>query len=273
MPYFDGAAGSVYFKSWRVEYPQATVIFLHGFGEHSGLYHRLGHALNGAGIDLWALDEIGHGLSDGERAVIASIDDLVENGRRLTTLATEASPGSPLFLAGHSLGSVAAAITLTRGATPFRGAILSGSALSPLEWVTALAEEPGAELSLEPTDLSSDPFYLDELENDPLAFTSAAAAETLGRIFPVAWEELRSGFANVEVPVLFVHGADDPVAPIGPARHWAAQLPDGRLIEFEGARHDVLNEVVHRAVAEAITEFVLAHAHEAPVETRLAAAR
>ncbi len=41
------------------------VIFLHGFGEHTGLYHRYGFALNAAGIDLWAVDQFGHGLSPG----------------------------------------------------------------------------------------------------------------------------------------------------------------------------------------------------------------
>jgi len=30
------------------------------------------------------------------------------------------------------------------------------------------------------------------------------------------------------------------------------------LAEFAGARHDILNETVHREVAAAITEFVLA---------------
>ena len=83
MPTFDGVTGRVYFKAWRVPAPRAAaVVFLHGFGEHSGLYHRLGHALNGAGIELWALDEIGHGLTEGDRAVIGSIDDLVEKIRR-----------------------------------------------------------------------------------------------------------------------------------------------------------------------------------------------
>ena len=62
---------------------RAAVVFLHGFGEHAGLYHRLGNALSSSGVELWALDEIGHGLSDGERATIRSVDDLVENGRRL----------------------------------------------------------------------------------------------------------------------------------------------------------------------------------------------
>src|ERR1700760_4970338 len=63
MPYFDGVTGRVYYRAWRAPAPRtAAVVFLHGFGEHSGLYHRLGDALTGAGIDLWALDEIGHGL-------------------------------------------------------------------------------------------------------------------------------------------------------------------------------------------------------------------
>ncbi len=88
MPYFEGVSGSVYYKSWRVAPPRrAAVVFLHGFGEHSGLYHRLGNALNSSGIELWALDQIGHGLTDGERAALRSVDDLVENGRRLAALA------------------------------------------------------------------------------------------------------------------------------------------------------------------------------------------
>jgi alpha-beta hydrolase superfamily lysophospholipase len=78
MPTFDGVTGRVYYNAWPGPAPStAAVVFLHGFGEHSGLYHRLGNTLNGAGIDLWALDDIGHGLTEGERAVIASIGDPV----------------------------------------------------------------------------------------------------------------------------------------------------------------------------------------------------
>jgi len=74
VPFFDGSTGRVYFRAWHAAVPRsAAVIFLHGFGEHSGLYHRLGDALTAQGIDLWALDEIGHGLTEGDRAVIRSM--------------------------------------------------------------------------------------------------------------------------------------------------------------------------------------------------------
>jgi alpha-beta hydrolase superfamily lysophospholipase len=47
------------------------------------------------------------------------------------------------------------------------------------------------------------------------------------------------------------------VVPAEHAREWSARLKRARLAEFAGARHDILNETVHREVAAAITEFVL----------------
>ena len=257
MPYFDGSTGKVYFRAWRAAAPRsAAVIFLHGFGEHSGLYHRLGDTLTTQGIDLWALDEVGHGLTDGDRAVIRSIDDLVHNARLLTVLADEAEPDGPLLLAGHSLGAAAAAVTVSRDPAAYRGLILSGAPLSPLDWVSELAADGTGELSLDPADLSADPFYLDEIQNDPLAFTSAAGAQSLLRTLPPTWDELRRDFGRTILPVLFVHGSQDLIVPVSVARDWAARLPGARLAEFAGARHDVLNETVHREVATVITDFV-----------------
>jgi len=259
MPTFDGVTGRVYYKAWRGPAPSAaTVVFLHGFGEHSGLYHRLGNALNGAGIDLWALDEIGHGLTEGERGVIGSVGNLVENGRRLTAIAEATQPGRPVWLAGHSLGAAAAAVSAVRDPGRYAGLILSGAALSPLDWVLALGAPGAPDLDLNPADLSSDPFYLDELAHDPLAFTSAADARSLAVAFPAAWDELAAGFGQAALPVLLVHGAKDPVVPVAHARDWAARLKQARLAEFPGARHDILNETVHREVAATIAEFVLA---------------
>jgi alpha-beta hydrolase superfamily lysophospholipase len=258
MPTFGGVTGQVYYKAWRVPPPRtAAVVFLHGFGEHSGLYHRYGNALNGAGIELWALDEIGHGLTEGERAVIRSVDDLVENGRRLTAIAEAAQPGQPAWLAGHSLGAAAAAVSASRDPGRYAGLILSGAAISPLDWVLALGDDGAPDLDLDPAGLSADPFYLDELAHDPLAFTSAAGARSLAAVLPPAWDELAAGFGQVPLPVLFVHGSDDPVVPAEHAREWSARLKRARLAEFAGARHDILNETVHREVAAAITEFVL----------------
>lgn len=263
MPYFDGAGGRVHYRSWLSDDPRAAIVFLHGFGEHSGLYERLGAALNAEDIDLWALDQIGHGLSDGERGIAGSIDNLEANGRRLTELAREARPQLPLFIAGHSLGGVTAAVAIARDPSPWVGAVLSGTAIEPPEWVTAALEDEQEGLSLEPSDLSSDEWYLDALANDPLAFTETEGSplDTL----PAAWDVLATRFAGVELPVLFVHGEADPVASVSGVRAWASRLPHADTVAFPGARHDVLNERVHADVADAIARWVAQHVSARPV--------
>ncbi len=257
MPHFTGVAGSVYYKHWRTEGTRiGAVVFLHGLGEHSGLYHRLGNALSAVGIDLWALDQIGHGLTGGERSVVHPVDDLVENACRLTASAAAHSPDTPLVLAGHSLGAAVAALVAVCDPRPYRGLVLSGAPLSPLPSVQDPAAGDDLELALDLDDRSSDPFHLDELANDPLATTTGSGRRTLASVLAPAWREFAVSLDSLALPALIVHGTSDPVVPVADARRWAGRLPDARFVEFAGARHDVLNDTVHRAVATEIAAFV-----------------
>ncbi|GAA4396349.1 alpha/beta fold hydrolase [Tsukamurella soli] len=260
MPYFDGAEGRVYHRHWAVPERRAAVVFLHGFGEHSGLYHRYAAALGAHGIDLWALDEIGHGLSDGERGRFGAFGSLVENARALTDLARAERPGLPLVVAGHSLGSLVALVAALDHPADYAGAVLSGAPLSPLPWIVDHDEVEGGTLDLDPAALSSDPFYLDELENDPLAFTSADAVDVLAAAFPPVWRRLDAELPGVTLPILAVHGQRDAIAPLGGVAAWRDRLPGLRISVVPGAGHDVLNEVAHRRVADDVAAFVLQRA-------------
>jgi alpha-beta hydrolase superfamily lysophospholipase len=272
MSTFSGAQGPVFYRRWMAGAPRANYVFLHGFGEHSGLYERFAVALNEAQINLWALDQIGHGHSAGERGLVESLDHLAENAHRLILIADGLQPGLPTIIAGHSLGGVTAALMVARDQAPFAGAVLSGTPLSELRWVLELTRSGAADVSLDAGDLSADPWYLDALENDPLAFTSAHAARTLGGTFPPAWLELDYTLERISLPVLLVHGAADPIAPVEDARAWARRLRSGSLVEFDGARHDVLNETVHAEVAASIVRFVLQVTENATAGARLSEA-
>ncbi|PRC52522.1 lysophospholipase, partial [Mycobacterium sp. ITM-2017-0098] len=75
MPFLQHERGRAYYRHWAAADPKAAVIFLHGFGEHTGLHHRYGFTLNAAGVDLWAVDQFGHGLSPGDRGDFGTIED------------------------------------------------------------------------------------------------------------------------------------------------------------------------------------------------------
>ncbi|CAM3217822.1 lysophospholipase [Mycobacterium intermedium] len=250
MPMLEHPRGRAYYRHWAAADPHAAVVFLHGFGEHTGLYHRYAYALNAAGIDLWAVDQFGHGLTSGERGNFVSIEASSELADTLTELAERQRPDLPLVAQGHSFGSVVTLCRLLDNPGRYRAGIVSGAPLAPLPELLA-----GDSLDLDPAWLSADPFYLDSLENDPLAFVDANGS-ALSRELEKAWKRFESELPGLAVPTLAVHGAADPIAPIGAVRAYAQQIECLQLKEFPGGHHDILNETVHREVAAAVIEFV-----------------
>lgn len=264
MPYFEGATGRVYYRHWATPDPRAALVFLHGFGEHSGLYHRYAAELGAHGVDLWALDEIGHGLSDGDRGQFGSVQDLLVNARALTALAASHAPGLPLVVAGHSMGSLLALLAALDDPSAYAGVVISGAPISPLEWLAQAPAGEGGKFDLDPEALSADAFYLDQLQNDPLAFTSGDVVALLAETFPPVWARLDKELAGLPLPVLAVHGEADQVAPLDGVAAWRGRLPGLRLEVLPGAGHDVLNEVAHRQVADTVASFVLDRAGAVP---------
>ena len=253
MPFLEHPRGRAYYRHWAAAEPRAAVIFLHGFGEHTGLYHRYGFALNAVGVDLWAVDQFGHGLSPGDRGDFGTIEDSSALADALTGLAAAARPGVPLVAQGHSFGAVVTQFRLLEQPDTYRAAVVSGA---PLVAVPALVDADTS-IDLPPEALSSDPFYLDAMQNDPLAFVEADGA-ALVRELDRGWDRFGAELAGLSVPTLAVHGSNDVIAPVGAVRAYAEQIDALRLTEFPGARHDILNEAEHRKVAAIIIDFITA---------------
>jgi alpha-beta hydrolase superfamily lysophospholipase len=251
MPFIDHELGRAYYRHWAALEPRAAVIFLHGFGEHTGVYHRLGFALNAAGIDLWAVDQFGHGLSPGARGDFGRIEDSSALADSLTALAEQTTPGIPLIAQGHSYGAVVTLFRLLDQPKRYRAAIISGAPVVPVPELL----DTDTSLDLDPHWLSDDPFYLDAMENDPLAFVEADSVP-LARELDRAWDRFGAELPKLTVPTLAIHGELDPIAPVSALRAYAEQIEPLRLREFPGAHHDILNETVHREVASAILEFI-----------------
>ncbi|KAA0022518.1 alpha/beta hydrolase [Antrihabitans cavernicola] len=127
MPFFDGASGQVHYRRWPGENPQVGLIFLHGRGQHSGHYHRFARALLVRGIESWALDHIGHGLSEGELDNVSQIDQLGAHALQLADIAEADRPGLPFAVMGHSLGAVTTLAAVHKQPTRFGAVVLCGT--------------------------------------------------------------------------------------------------------------------------------------------------
>lgn len=246
MPFFTGASGRSYYRNWGISAPRSIVLFLHGAGEHSGHYHRMAGALNAAGIEVWAPDHIGHGLTEGERGGILGIPQLAANARVLLNIIRAARPGLPIVLAGHSLGGVTAAYMLTRRTKGVAGAILTGSPLKPGPMVLPAS-----------FDVTRDPFFIDMLDTDPLAapFPPERVAERR-RLMAAVCDDMAERLAELGTPILLINGTDDPIAPADYAEGLAGRLQNARSLIYPDACHDIINDTCFERVQADMVDFV-----------------
>ncbi len=117
---------------WPIRSPRAAVLVVHGLAEHGGRYDRLATALNSAGYEAYALDLPGHGSSTAQEDLVYFADD---GGWRKCLEAIDAlrrkiafdHPDLPIFILGHSMGSLLTQQLMSEQGAAFAGVVLSGS--------------------------------------------------------------------------------------------------------------------------------------------------
>jgi alpha-beta hydrolase superfamily lysophospholipase len=234
--------------------PRAAVAMVHGFGEHAGRYGALHRALVGAGFAVGAADLRGFGSSPGPRGHVDGWADYRADCAAIVAHTASLAPGRPLFLFGHSMGGLIVLDFALERPAGLAGVVASGPALVQagtrrplLEAVARLASRvvprAGTELGLDPAGISSDPAEVEAYQADPLVHGRATmrwGAEILRTMAAT-----RARAAAFPLPLLLLHGADDPInAPEGSrAFHADCGHPDRTLRLYPGSRHEVHHDV------------------------------
>lgn len=95
--------GSTYVREWVSDDSKANLVIIHGVGEHSGRYKHVGDNFFSKGYNVYTGDLVGHGLSDGERIYINSINDYFKD---VNFFFNRIKNEKPIFLLGHSMGGL-----------------------------------------------------------------------------------------------------------------------------------------------------------------------
>ncbi len=129
----DADGFDVFVRRWEPESDARAVLQIaHGAVEHGGRYARLAEYLNDHGIAVYAPDHRGHGNTAGdmERAGKAGEDGwngIVADFAMLSDRIQHDHPGVPLFVLGHSMGSIVAQQYIEEHGDRLAGVILTGS--------------------------------------------------------------------------------------------------------------------------------------------------
>ncbi|HVM98460.1 MAG TPA: lysophospholipase [Candidatus Acidoferrales bacterium] len=252
-----GSGGRLVVHSWCGDAARYIALVAHGYGEHAGRYNELAQHLVAHGAAVYAPDHRGHGLSDGERALVEDVEAMVGDLHGAADLARAKHPRLPMVLIGHSMGGLLAARFAQRYEPEIMALVLSSPAIGGnSELKQLLALDPIPEIPIDPVTLSRDPQVGRAYAEDPLVFHGPFAHQTLKSLFE-AIDRVAAG-PTLDVPGLWIHGDDDNLVPLAPARDAARRLCTDFLEErvYPGGRHELFNETNKQEVINDVLTFL-----------------
>jgi alpha-beta hydrolase superfamily lysophospholipase len=190
--------------------------------------------------------------------MIEDLDAFVVDTEHVVARAREAHPGLPLVLIGHSLGGIVATRYGQKHGDELAALVLSGPAIGGNPDILGLVQLPEIpEIPVDPAILSRDPEVGRAYADDPLVYHGPFRRATLEALV-AAVDRVAQGGSLGEVPTLWIHGEEDPLAPLAQAREAIARVRGSDLQEivYPGARHEIFNETNKEEVIGDMTRFV-----------------
>ncbi len=252
---FSASDGTELYERWWLpeRVAKATVLIVHGLGEHVGRYDRVAGELNAAGYAVFGYDHRGHGRSGGLRGYVDSFAKLVEDAATFLAHVRVRKPPQPIFILAHSMGGTVVTTWAVTRAPDVRGLVLSSPGLkvadgfSPLviavgRWVSKVfPKAPTQKLSAQY--VSRDPDVVRAYEKDPLVYHSGVRARTGTEILDTM-DRLHERLEQVTLPFLVLHGSQDKLTDCQGSRdlHARAASTDKTIHIYDGLYHETLNE-------------------------------
>lgn len=274
--------------------PKAVIQLAHGICGCKERYLPMMHYMAEKGIACVAGDHRGHGHS------VRSVEDLgymyeggykalVDDMRVITDWIHSTFPAVPVFLCGHSMGSMAARIYVKYDDSAIDGLILTGSpswnpvsvvgrALAGFLCMIGLSRMRMNGIQKMTSDrynkafasegsqawTCSDPQVRRSFVENPLCNYSLTANGSYNVMCMMkdTYSDGNWAVSNPNMPIVFISGEDDPMMGSEDKFHKAAQnICDRGYINvssaiYPGMRHEVLNEVGKEDVWDEILEFM-----------------
>lgn len=272
------------------------VHILHGMAEHCRRYDAFANFLCGYGYVVSMHDHRGHGLTAERNGILGFIapnkgfDVLVNDALEVIVKLRGGQDWPKPFLLGHSMGSFVARRFIQLFSYSVQGVILSGTSMTkPLHRLgqvvsTTMAIATGKETPSKFLDQMSFGSFNKSVANAKTDFDWLCSDEAevqkyvddphCGFICSTQlFNDLTTGLSTImkktelslmrrDLPVLFLSGADDPVADFGKGTFQVAHqftaigMKDVTVHVFEHMRHEILNEKQHDQVYAAILRWL-----------------
>ncbi|MET0463376.1 MAG: lysophospholipase [Chitinophagaceae bacterium] len=256
---------TIFYRVWKTNNnPKGIVLLVHGLNSHSYYFQKLALRLTENDFDVYALDLRGRGHSDGERYYINDYRDIIADINELVRIATS-QPPLPIFLFGHSAGSVFASVYAILYQDKLQGLISESIAFQlpapgfALGIIKMLAHFiPHAKLiQLKNADFSRDMAVVNAMTNDPLTINEKQPVKTMQQLL-LASAFMKKEISRITLPLLLLHGTADRATKPSGSKYIMQHVSsiDRELKLYEGHYHDLLNDLDNEVVLNDIISWL-----------------
>ncbi len=249
--------------------PQASLLLVHGLGEHSSRYEKLVSSLVEMDIAVFTFDGRGHGKSSLKKpdAFFHSFRDYLKDIDALFGKVKDCIPGLPSFIYGHSMGGGLVAAYVLEYQPEAKGVILSSPAIKEAEGTSSLLIASARiiaslfprmkVLKLDASKISRIQEEVDKYLNDPLVYTKAIPARTGYELLQIT-RFIQAKMSDFSDSVLIIHGTEDGLTnPKGSENLYEiAPSTDKTLHLIEGGYHELLNDLERDRVLDLILNWI-----------------
>jgi len=261
----------IYYQTWLPEGdPKGILLVVHGLAEHCGRYMNLVNHFVPLGYAVYGMDHVGHGKSDGVRVHVQRFEDFTDTLRTFFDMAKQRHPETPIFMVGHSLGGLIAAVYLVEHPSGLTGAILSGPSVKipdNTSWATIFVGKMFSVLipklgviRLEAAGVSRDPAVVEAYVNDPLVHRGKITARLAAEIVR-AMKRVSAEGSGISLPILILQGGQDRlVDPSGAQMLYETIGSKDKIIKiYDSLYHEVFNEPEHDQVLSYVEGWLESH--------------
>lgn len=242
---FDSGGRNLAVQVFVPPSPTGTVILVHGYYDHAGVWRHLVPRLLERGFAVVAYDQPGHGLSEGARASITNFADYVTAFDDALALCRPALP-PPCHVVAHSMG---AGVVLDRLLQPPPAGVGRVVLLAPLirsaHWGSSGLVHAIASVFVESVprvyrNNSADAEFRRFVREDPLQYDRLPAAWVRAHR---AWVAKMDKASPTQQPVTVLQGAADTTVDLHASQAWVRRVfPRAEVTLLAGAGHQLMNE-------------------------------
>jgi alpha-beta hydrolase superfamily lysophospholipase len=259
----------LFLQAWMPENPKASLLLVHGLGEHSGRYAHLVEKLCKAGIAVFTFDGRGHGKSGDEipTAFFESSEDYLMDIDVLYGKGKNYLKGLPSFLYGHSMGGSFVAAYVLKFKPEVAGVILSSPAIKEPEGTSPILIGLSGLISkyfpklkvlkLDVPGISRIPKEVEKYKSDPLIYQGNIPARSGAELYK-QMKYIQENAMDFDSPLLLIHGDADRLTNVKGSEMLfsLAKSEDKTLKVFPGGYHELINDLEKNEVMELIVDWI-----------------